>query len=50
MDDFVSDYPSITEYMRYRGSLYIVDGAVMYNDRVVIPAALRNYALKTLHS
>merc|ERR1711923_631715 len=47
---FTGQYPSISEYMRYKESMYIVDGVVLYNDRVVIPAALRKRTLETLHS
>ena len=50
LEGFTGQYPSISEYMRYKESMYIVDGVVLYNDRVVIPAALRKRTLETLHS
>lgn len=36
--------------MRYKDSLYVQDGVVMYRDRVVIPKSLRKAVLTTLHS
>ena len=37
-------------YHKYRDSLSSRNGLVTYNDRVVIPIALRSEALKTLHA
>ena len=36
--------------MRYRDSLYISDGVVLYQDRAVIPSSLRRTILEGLHS
>ena len=50
LENFSGVYPSLSGYMRFKESMYITDGAVMYNDRVVIPAALRKTALEALHA
>jgi hypothetical protein len=49
-EEFAHDYPSISAYMRYRDSLYINDGVVLYKDRVVVPTSLRHPVLEGLHS
>ena len=36
--------------MRYRDSFYITDGVILYNDRVVVPTALRKHILEALHA
>jgi len=41
---------STAPYWRYKDKLYIMDGVVMYDDRVVIPPSLRTAVLETLHS
>ena len=40
----------IAIYWMYRESLYILDGVVMYKDRVVVPPSLRDRVLQILHS
>ena len=40
----------IAMYWMYRESLYILDGVVMYKDRVVVPSSLRDRVLQILHS
>ena len=47
---FTNNDPTITEYQRYHESLYINDGVVMYQDRVVIPTSLRKAILDNLHA
>ena len=42
--------PVINQYWQYRYQLYELDGVIMYNDRVVVPACLRKQVLRTLHS
>ena len=41
---------NISEYIRYRDSLYITDGVILYQDRVVVPPSLRKVILQGLHS
>ena len=40
----------IRPYWRHREALYVVDGVVMFGERVVIPLALRKVALEVLHA
>ncbi|MEL6802938.1 MAG: integrase, partial [Bacteroidota bacterium] len=47
---FEGDYPNISQYLRYKESLYTQDGVIMYCDRVVVPPALRQSVLKSLHA
>ncbi|XP_012939004.1 uncharacterized protein K02A2.6 [Aplysia californica] len=49
-EGFVHDNPSISSLMRYKDSLYILDGVVMYNDRVVVPSSHRPSIFEGLHS
>jgi hypothetical protein len=42
--------PEHSEYWRHRESLYVQDGVLMYNDRVVVPHSLRKETLIALHS
>ena len=49
-NDYRGDYPNISPFHRYRESLYLQDGVVMYCDRVVVPTVLRSAVLDTLHS
>ena len=44
------DLPHAAHYWRYRKSLYVSDGVVMYADRVVIPQSLRRQVLDNLHA
>ena len=37
-------------YWRYRQSLFVLDGVIMYNDRVLIPPSLRGKVMEILHS
>ena len=44
-------YPkSLQEYHKYRDHLYIVDGVIMYNDRVLVPPSVRSKMLSTLYA
>ena len=47
---FEGEYPNISQYMRYKDSLYNQDGAIMYSDRVVVPTTLRSPILNSLHA
>ena len=38
------------EYRKYIDSLYVHEGVILYQDRVVIPESLRNIALENLHA
>ena len=40
----------IASFWIYRDALYVSDGVILYNDRVVIPPALRNNVLQILHA
>ena len=51
--DFSGEIPEqndIRQYLPFRESFYILDGVILYNDRVVIPPALRPTVLQTLHA
>ena len=39
-----------TEFSRYLDYLYVQEGVIMYQDRVVMPKALRQIALNNLHA
>ena len=47
---FATLYDEISDYVRYRDSLYITDGVILYQDRVVVPLSLRPCVLNSLHS
>ena len=47
---FQGEYPLVSEYRRYSESLFIQDGAIMYQDRVIIPTVLRQIVLDSLHA
>jgi hypothetical protein len=47
---FVGDYNGIQPYLKLQDSLYINDGAIMFNDRVIIPNSLRGPVLRSLHA
>ena len=49
-EEFTGEYPLINAYTRYRESLYMLDGVILYNDRVVVPTSLRKAVLEVLHS
>ena len=49
-EGFAREYEEISEYIRYRDSLYITDGVILYQDRVVVPPSLRKVILQGLHS
>ena len=39
-----------TPYWRYRDALYIQEGVIMYEDRVVVPPSLHQVVLENLHA
>ena len=45
-----SSVPKLSEYGKYYDSLYVHDGVILYNDRVLIPKSIRNVVLENLHS
>lgn len=46
-----TDIPfDIRPYWQYRDNLSIIDGVVMYNDRIVVPVALRGRICQVLHA
>ena len=47
---FKTHSSKISPYLRYKDSLYIQNGVIMMNDRVIIPSVLRQSILQTLHS
>ena len=42
--------PEIAQYWDYRHGLNVMDGVILYNDRIIIPSALRERVLLNLHS
>ena len=44
------DLPHASPYWQFREALYISDGAVMFEDRVVVPPSLRRIVLTNLHA
>ena len=42
--------PEIVQYWDYRHGLYVTDNVVSYDDRIVVPEALRERVLLNLHS
>ena len=42
--------PATSQFWQYRDRLYVIDGVVIYDDRVVIPTVLRCLVLDTLHA
>ena len=42
--------PEIADFWDFRHSLNVMDGAVLYNDRIVVPSSLRQRVLENLHS
>ena len=49
-EGFSGAHPEIFEYARFKNDLYISEGVVMFNDRVVIPPSIRKQVLDVLHS
>ena len=53
--EFDSDSPKthcvgLDQYLPFREGYYILNGVILYNDRVVVPASLRHIVLSTLHA
>ena len=48
-DESRTEDSRVASYRIYRDALYVSDGIILYNDRVVIPPALRNNVLQILH-
>ena len=42
--------PGLSNYYRYRDTLYVCEGVILYKDRVVIPTSLRPVILNNLHA
>ena len=49
-EGFCNTYSLISDYMRYKDSLFIQDNAIMYQDRVVVPKVFHKVVLDTLHA
>ena len=49
-DECRTEDSRIASFWIYRDSLYVSDGVLLYNDRVVIPPALRSKVLEILHA
>ena len=39
----------LSQILKYRDSLYVSDGVVMYRERAVIPVSLRQFVMDILH-
>ena len=50
LSGFRGRFEGISHYLRYKDSLFIQDGVVVYQDRVVVPHVLRSAVLDSLHS
>ena len=48
--DTLRTSPSISCFWQYRDRLYIAEGVVIYEDRVVVPTSLQNVVLNALHA
>ena len=53
--EFDSDSPKthcvdLDQYLPFCEGYYILDGVILYNDRVVVPASLRHIVLSALHA
>ena len=42
--------PKLREYHQFRDNMYTIDGVAIYNNRIIIPPALRQETLSVLHS
>ena len=49
-EGFAGTYEGISDFMRYRDSLYITEDVILYEDRVVVPSSLRQTILQGLHA
>ena len=49
-EGFSGEYKGIHEFLKYKTSLFVLKGAVIYKDRVVIPTTLRPTVLDSLHA
>ena len=49
-EGFQGSYDRLSQFMRYKNSLCIQDGVIIYQDRVVIPKSLRHIVLDSLHA
>ena len=49
-EGFQGNNDGLSDYLRYRDSLYMTDGVILYQDRVVVPSRLRQTILEKLHS
>ena len=49
-EGFTRDYENISEFMRYKDSLYITEGVILYQDRVIVPSSLRPTIIQGLYS
>ena len=50
MEGFQGNYKGLSSYLRYKDSLFLQDGVVIYQDRAIIPASLRSVVLDSLHA
>ena len=49
-EDFTSEYQQLSEYICYKDHVYVSDGVLLYNARVIISTSLRQTALENLHA
>ena len=50
MEEFQGSYKGLSQFLRYKDSLFIQNGVVIYQDRAVIPKSLRPVVLDSLHA
>ena len=49
-DCFNADLVGLRQYLPFRDGYYVLDGVILYKDRVVVPVSLRHSVLLALHA
>ena len=42
--------PNLRQYYQLRASLSVVDGVIIYNERIIVPVSLREFIIQSLHA
>ena len=50
LDGSLAERSNLSQFAKYKDSLYVYDGVILYNDRVLVPPSLRKSVLAVLHS